>query len=185
MKKINVIGKQFGKLKVIKEHSKTRNGHLRYVCECECGNVANILLTHLRQGTSKSCGCVNKNKIGQNNKQWGGYGEISGNFWYILKRNGEGTRGRKKIDFDITIEHIWELFLKQNRKCLLSGIELVFPKHYQDKSYTASLDRIDSSKGYIIGNVQWVHKDINIMKNKFQQDYFINVCNLISLNNKK
>ncbi len=185
MKKIDVINLKFGKLKVLTEHSKTRNGHLRYTCECECGKITNVLLTHLRQGTIKSCGCINKNKIGENSKQWGGYGEISGNFWYVLKRSGEGTRGRKKLDFNITIEYIWNLFLKQNRKCNISGLELKFPRHGKDKSYTASLDRIDSSIGYVFGNVQWVHKDINIMKNKFNQEYFINVCNLISDYNKK
>ena len=36
-----------------------------------------------------------------------------------------------------------------------------------------SLDRIDSSKGYEENNVQWVHKDINLMKNKYDNKYFI------------
>lgn len=185
MKKIDVLNNTFGKLKVLSEHSKTRNGHLRYVCQCDCGKITNVLLTHLRQGTIKSCGCLKKENVGQNNKQWGGFGEISGNFWYVLKRNGEGTRGRKKLDFNITIEYIWNLFLEQKRKCKISGLDLTFPRHGKDNSYTASLDRIDSSKGYIFGNVQWVHKDINIMKNKFEQKYFINICNLISVYNKK
>lgn len=43
-----------------------------------------------------------------------------------------------------------------------------------------SLDRIDSKKGYVVGNVQWVHKDINRMKNTFPQDYFIQVCKQIA-----
>ena len=77
---------------------------------------------------------------------------------------------------------MWDLFIKQNRKCALSGLELSFPKINGDQSYTASIDRIDSSLGYIEGNVQWVHKDINIMKNKYDQDYFIQMCKLISEN---
>ena len=44
---------------------------------------------------------------------------------------------------------------------------------------TASLDRIDSKKGYIEGNIQWVHKDINRMKWAFNEDYFIKLCNNI------
>jgi hypothetical protein len=48
--------------------------------------------------------------------------------------------------------------------------------------HTASLDRIDSSKGYCEDNVQWVHKDINRMKNTFDQDYFISLCKLIAEN---
>jgi hypothetical protein len=45
------------------------------------------------------------------------------------------------------------------------------------------LDRIDSSKGYIVGNVQWVHKHVNVMKNIFSQEMFIFICNQVSKNN--
>ena len=44
---------------------------------------------------------------------------------------------------------------------------------------TASLDRIDSSKPYIKGNMQWLHKDVNIMKNAYNINYFINMCRII------
>ena len=40
----------------------------------------------------------------------------------------------------------------------------------------AQLDRIDNDKGYIIGNIQWVHKDINKMKWKFNINKFIQMC---------
>jgi hypothetical protein len=49
---------------------------------------------------------------------------------------------------------------------------------------TASLDRIDSSKGYIEGNVQWIHKHINKMKNNFNESYFIEICKKISQKNQ-
>ena len=39
-----------------------------------------------------------------------------------------------------------------------------------------SLDRIDSSKGYEIGNVQWVTKYINWAKNDLSQKDFIDLC---------
>ena len=45
---------------------------------------------------------------------------------------------------------------------------------------TASLDRIDNSKGYIVGNVQWVHKQVNFMKGTMEQKEFIKFCKLIS-----
>lgn len=48
------------------------------------------------------------------------------------------------------------------------------------KQQTASLDRIDSSKGYVLGNIQWVHKDINKMKLDYDQDYFIDICRRIA-----
>lgn len=182
MKKINAIGQKFGKLTVISQHSKTRNGHIRYTCKCECGNTNNVLITHLRQGNTKSCGC--DRPIGKTHKQWNGVGEISGNFWYNhVVRSATGSKGRKKLEINISKEYVWDLFLKQNRKCMLSGLELKFPDKHKDKSWTASLDRIDSSKGYIEGNVQWVHKDVNMMKRIYNQDYFIKICKLIAKKN--
>ena len=181
MKRKNIINERFGKLLVLSEHSKTRNGHYRYICQCNCGNQCNILQTHLLQGNTTSCGC-DKKRIGNNHHQWDGVGQISGNFWnsHIVK-SANGSK-RKKIDLFITKEYAWQLFLNQNGKCNLSGLDLKFPTRWKDKSWTASLDRIDSSKGYIEGNVQWIHKDINIMKNKFSQEYFIRMCNLITNN---
>ena len=49
---------------------------------------------------------------------------------------------------------------------------------------TASLDRIDQNKGYEIGNVQWVHKDVNLMKMYLDEKYFIGLCGKIYELNK-
>lgn len=182
MKKIEMINKKFGKLVPISEHSTTRNGHIRYVCNCDCGNVTNVLGTHLRQGTTISCGCASPK--GSDRVQWKGVGEMSGEFWHThIVRSANGDKGRKPIELTITKEYAWNLFLKQNRKCALSGLDIKFPSKNKDKSYTASLDRIDSSKGYIEGNVQWVHKDINMMKRIYNNDYFIEMCRLVNNNN--
>lgn len=83
------------------------------------------------------------------------------------------------------------MFLKQNRRCAISGLELTFDylgnradwKHSETCKITASLDRIDSSKGYVEGNVQWVHKRINIMKNDVPQSEFIEWCRTVARNN--
>lgn len=48
-----------------------------------------------------------------------------------------------------------------------------------NQSKTASLDRIDSSLGYIEGNVQWINKEINYMKMDLPQDKFIEWCEKI------
>lgn len=182
MKKIEIIGSRYGKLQVLSEHSKTRNGHIRYSCVCDCGNTCNILLTHLRQGNTKSCGCDKKRRA--DHKLWTGVGEMSGDFWYNhIVRSASGTKSKRgKIELSITKEYVWKLFLKQSRRCALSGIELSFPKASNDNTYTASLDRVDSGRGYVEGNVQWVHKDVNIMKNRFNNQYFIKMCSLISGN---
>jgi hypothetical protein len=182
MKKVDMINKKYGMLLVISEHSKTRNGHTKYECLCDCGKKANILGTHLRQGNSKSCGC-NVPRIGPRHSDWNGVGKISGAYWanHVVK-SANGSKGRRKIELTITKEYAWKLFVKQNEKCSLTGLNLRFPEKHNDKSWTASLDRIDSSKGYIEGNVQWVHKDVNMMKRIYSQEYFIYICKLIANN---
>lgn len=39
-------------------------GHQRYwVCQCECGTIKEVQGGHLRDGSSISCGCINKERI--------------------------------------------------------------------------------------------------------------------------
>lgn len=180
MGRINIIGEKYNKLTIISVHSKTRNGHIRYNCKCDCGNECRVLGTHLRQGNTKDCGC--EKPIGKTHRQWNGVEELSGAFWFEhIIRSADGSKGRRKsLELSVTKEYCWDLYMKQNKKCALSKLDINFPKTYNDKNYTCSLDRIDSSLGYVEGNVQWVHKDINIMKNKFDQEYFINMCKLIA-----
>jgi len=70
------------------------------------------------------------------------------------------------------------LYERQNRKCAISGLPIVFGKHNTET--TASLDRIDSAIGYEKDNIQWVHKDVNIMKNIFPLEYFLGMCKKIT-----
>lgn len=89
---------------------------------------------------------------------------------------------RRDLNFSITKSFIDELFIEQGEKCALSGVNIVLPKDYTELSTgvgTASLDRIDSSKGYEKGNVQWVHKTINIMKQSLSDQELIEWCSLV------
>ena len=63
----------------------------------------------------------------------------------------------RKIEFNLTIEYLWNLYITQNRKCAITGDEL-------PNILEASLDRIDSYKGYKEGNVQWVTVQANKCK---------------------
>ena len=60
---------------------------------------------------------------------------------------------------------------------------LWFPLHCKSTDANASLDRIDNTKGYEIGNIQWVHKDVNWMKHDFDQSYYIQTCKMVANNN--
>ena len=78
----------------------------------------------------------------------------------------------------MNIKDLWDLFEKQGKKCNLTDLPIgLFVDDNTNR--TASLDRIDNTKGYIKGNVQWIHKDINYMKRILSQSQLIEYCRLI------
>lgn len=75
---------------------------------------------------------------------------------------------RRSKDFNLTLDDLKEVWETQNGTCPYTGIALTLP---EDGNITAirveeraSIDRIDSSKGYIKGNIQFVSTPINYMK---------------------
>lgn len=111
---------------------------------------------------------------GKDNKAWQG-GEFLYGWLYnkvyasALKRGHECT---------VTLVYLEDLFIKQDKKCALSGIPLTFGR--SSATTTASLDRIDSKVGYVEGNVQWLHKDINMMKQRIDNCLFVQYCKLVA-----
>lgn len=55
----NIKGKKFGLLTVIKRVNNTQNGKTQWLCKCECGNTKIVPGKSLRDGNTKSCGCLN------------------------------------------------------------------------------------------------------------------------------
>jgi hypothetical protein len=102
--------------------------------------------------------------------------------WYLNKVKRRAKRDN--IEFDIDLEYIDKLFEDQKGLCALSHIKLIPSAQYSDRKgrgvVTASLDRIDSSKGYTRGNLQWVHKAINEMKLNKTDGEFVEWCRLIT-----
>lgn len=166
LKYIPTIGEQFRDWTVISDQifKKETNRATYWKVRCKCGyeglrNAAH--LTNMRTSSCKGCAAL-KLPFEQS---------------YLNKVRKRAEKSR--FDFNITLEYIMSIF---TGKCALSGIDIQFGKHWKNKlsDQTVSLDRIDNTKGYIIGNVQWVHKDINFMKGTMKQENFIHMCKLIS-----
>ena len=151
--------------------------------ECPCGYVGVRREDHIISGRTKYCkSCASKVTASMYPPpiMYKGTGDLSSTFWQHIKR-GATIRG---IEFTITIEYAWELFLIQNKMCALSNVPITLSKHARDgapcwKEITASLDRIDSDKGYVTDNVQWVHKEVNYIKRDMDETRFIELCKLI------
>jgi len=56
---------------------------------------------------------------------------------------------------------LWD---KQECKCALSGINMTWHRGGGNTDYACSIDRKDSDKGYVVGNIQLVCRTVNFMK---------------------
>ena len=175
----NLLGQKFGKLTPIQLVSRNRQGSAIWKCLCDCGRTIHNSASHLcrKKLPVKSCGCGLR-KRGKDNKNWTGVGDISGDWWFSHVAREIGQVKRKPIEVTITKEFMWELFLKQDRRCCYTGLPITISN--TGKINTASIDRIDSELGYIPENVQWAHKHINFMKRTYSDEYFKEMCCLVA-----
>jgi hypothetical protein len=172
-KRNDLTGQRFNNYLVVEFSHVTSHRDSYYNCLCDCGNKELVLSHGLIGRAALSCPKCRKIKkyiSGELlNVQWLGY-----------------IRGAKArdLEFSITPEYVWKLFLSQGRKCTLSGVDLVMRPENHSTSGTASLDRINSSKGYTEENIHWIHKDINQMKWAYSVEKLVYWCEKIT-NHKK
>lgn len=178
-KRKDITGKRFGRLiaiKRIQNYFKNYPYRSGWECVCDCGNITVVYINSLTRGLTTSCGCYQKEVV------YKGYKELGGQQWSRIKHQAK----LRNLTVTLTIQQAWYLYEKQNRKCALSGVSIELKANYKGKesNNTASLDRIDNSKGYSIDNVQWVHKTINIMRNKLTVNEFIDFCKEVTKYNE-
>lgn len=101
----------------------------------------------------------------------------------VRKRAKESTH---KAIYDIDELFLKELWEKQNGICPYTGWKLISRTNVGDRSKLqpqhASLDRIDSSKGYVRGNVQFIAFMANMAKNTFSKEQLIEFCKSVAQN---
>ena len=152
----------------------TKSGKLEYTFEVACIKCGKIRIVKRRQhaiGMSKKpCKrCSNKN-----NHPIGICGSIRLSFFNKYKTSAE----LRSKNWNVTVEEANLILEKQNFKCALSG--LLISACDDLNKITASLDRIDNSKGYELDNIQWVHKDINMMRGTLSIEKFKTLCSMVA-----
>lgn len=154
-----------------------------FICKF-CNKKFFSKICHILSGHTKSCGCFDIKQKSERSYTGGKY--ITGEQFSYIKSNAKN----RNIKFEITIQDIEEVYDKQNKKCALSGIDLIFNSRFingnQNKigyqkiiKGNASVDRIDSKKHYTKDNIQIIDKKINFMKHVLSLEEFLNTCKLI------
>lgn len=138
---IDITGQRYGKLIALNFHE-TRKGKRFWLLLCDCGNEHIASFEHLRNGHTKSCGCLRKK-----NKPW---------IVYKYERYQYDARYRN-IPFNLTFEDFCKLFSQPCWYCA------------QDK---VGLDRIDNNQGYVVINVISCCSTCNKMKSTLSYEDF-------------
>lgn len=94
---------------------------------------------------------------------------------YWLRYLAQKANSRKRPrSVKITEDMLKNIYEKQEGRCALTGI----PFNQEIGGAKPSLDRIDSSLGYIPENLQLVIRDINKIKREFPIGYFYALCKM-------
>ncbi len=150
------------------------NNRKMYRVQCDCGKIELRRPAHVTTGRTKSCKSCSAKLTASKHPMpvhRTGYSGLSGTHYLSIKNGAD----KRNLVFEVTPEYLWELYETQKGKCAVSGVDIVLVNKIKNNNVdwsivTASLDRIDSSKGYQPGNVWWVHKRINRLKNDFSMN---------------
>ncbi len=176
--KVDLTGQLFGRWTVTGLHSQLPPPSRVYLWSvvCECGNKSNATVGDLKSGRTTQClQCRYDSQGAKSRLKLSKYpdGEfVSGSYLTQLhRRNQEVT---------ISVEDLDDVWKGQQGICALSGRRLTLKKTLRDKG-DASVDRVNSDKGYIPGNIQWVHKKFNQLKSDHSMQEFVDMCREVAV----
>jgi hypothetical protein len=149
----DITGQRFGKLTAIEcIGQKYKNLTATYwKCQCDCGKMTEVALSHLRFGTTTSCGyspCHASWKHGLTPS-------------YILYSSAKHRAKIKNIPFNLELSDLPPI----PEKCPVLDIPILINKGPSANNGNGpSLDRIEPNLGYVRGNIRIISHRANTLK---------------------
>lgn len=165
----DLTGRRFGRL-TVEFQAPSVKGRTRWACVCECGNRTTTDASRLKQGHTKSCGCLAdeaRREQLQAYRETGAHpgrrenGVASFNRLCIRYRAGAVERG---ISWELTSGECVELFQTPCYYCGAQPLQKATGKTYNGVFLYNGLDRVDNARGYQTGNVVACCKECNYSK---------------------
>ena len=54
----NIVNQRFGRFVIVARNENNKAGKAQFICKCDCGKIAIVSSRSLRNGDTKSCGCL-------------------------------------------------------------------------------------------------------------------------------
>ena len=161
-KLIDLTNKRFGRWIVIRRsYPNGKSGEPRWLCKCECGAEKIVFGKNLRQGYTRSCGCLRKEIVGNIRRLNPGLSSMRG----LINSYKNGAK-KRKIEYELTEEQFREITKKDCYYCGAKANGMIKYKECNGYYIYNGIDRIDNNRGYTIDNVVPCCKHCNRSKYK-------------------
>lgn len=173
----DLTGLQFGKLTVVSRGPNTRHNKPTWNVECSCGGTKTVSAAHLKNGTTKSCGCSRQEfmlyagEVRRRNRPAGqsAITELIGRY-----SNRANQANRK---FKLTREQFISIVTSNCHYCGIVPVQLVWnnwKSRYNEGFTYNGIDRKENNKGYTVSNSLPCCAVCNYAKSSMTYDEFLN-----------